>query len=932
MDELELQGKFKSKKVIISFIVFAVILVTLPVTLFLSQKTQIFKSKADNTLFSCPKIDIVSTDVVDLSALALNKINPEEQKAIEGNLQNNEDEVVSAVRDKNAFFANSEAVVRFRTKLIERKNLMLQAMRQKPEAAWANLANDATGRNIASGTQDCVEKETTLEGRVEISHADFFEEKTSSVLVTLITDDDQRYKLYRTGIPKILLKSGMRVRITGYLLENSLLYNGEDEKSVTVLDPNLTANLNSKENNNKNVLGAQTESPTVGHQKVAVIFSTFDDSPKPQFTIEEAKTQVFPRVKDFYHQISYGKLDFDFDYYGFYSVSMDKEGRRNTATAPIIKAADSDINFNDYKYIIMVAPWDSYPGISTSGPVLVHTDDGDIRSAIAWIQIGFFDNLAKYPAIRDNVARLIEHELGHGLGLGHASSLSCGSETFSNTCRKQENQKEYGDNFDIMGSGYGDFNAAFKDQIGWLEPSDIETVNSSGTFDLKPIESGLKGVKALKIPRIHNSYLYIEYRQPLGVDFNLGKVNGHITDVFEGALLRLFPAVFILPNGNFQSLLLDASPPAELNGMYTPTLLPGKSFTDPDTGNIIKVVEKKEDSLIVSVILGTNSLPDPPEIFSGDVNTSFDPWVIWLTGKNLNGKLSAQVFGWDKVKWENDLPVDVSADGTWLSFQLTSNQLPSNCNKDQTCVITVSIYNQNTKRFSNELSVNIPPYKPKIEVVITKGGVATSYSPWVAWFQGQGLKPGLLVQLEDNGIKWGEDLPITLSEDRSWLSVQLPGKTPPSGCNIGKNCYVTAKLSDKSTGQFSNELMLNLPATNENTPVPATPSPLPTPTSPPSPVISNAGTNTSYNPWVVWVAGTNLNKDLLVKVYDSGTQWGEDLTFTLSADGTWGSFQLPANIPPSKCNVGRECAVEIKLYQSNGTLSNGFSLNLPQSQ
>jgi hypothetical protein len=57
-------------------------------------------------------------------------------------------------------------------------------------------------------------------------------------------------------------------------------------------------------------------------------------------------------------------------------------------------------------------------------------------------------------------ARLIVHELGHTFGLGHAAAVS--------VCTSWCVTDEQGDLFSPMGSGFVDFNAYEKEQLGWI--------------------------------------------------------------------------------------------------------------------------------------------------------------------------------------------------------------------------------------------------------------------------------------------------------------------------------------------------------------------------------------------------------------------------------------------------------------------------------
>jgi hypothetical protein len=71
---------------------------------------------------------------------------------------------------------------------------------------------------------------------------------------------------------------------------------------------------------------------------------------------------------------------------------------------------------------------------------------------------------------------LAGHELGHTLGLGHASRWRCSS------CALEE----YGNAFSVMGGGDGDLNAWEKSRLEWL--TGTVRARAAGTYELGPVE------------------------------------------------------------------------------------------------------------------------------------------------------------------------------------------------------------------------------------------------------------------------------------------------------------------------------------------------------------------------------------------------------------------------------------------------------------
>jgi hypothetical protein len=75
--------------------------------------------------------------------------------------------------------------------------------------------------------------------------------------------------------------------------------------------------------------------------------------------------------------------------------------------------------------------------------------------------------------VRCDIEGVYAHELGHNLGMRHASTTT----------------NPYGDNSDIMGasSALYKINAPHHDQMGWLPDSEILEVTESGSYDIAPL-------------------------------------------------------------------------------------------------------------------------------------------------------------------------------------------------------------------------------------------------------------------------------------------------------------------------------------------------------------------------------------------------------------------------------------------------------------
>jgi hypothetical protein len=158
---------------------------------------------------------------------------------------------------------------------------------------------------------------------------------------------------------------------------------------------------------------------------------------------------------------------------------------------------------------------------------------------------------------------VVGHELGHNLGLPHASFWFTGDQSSIGPGRLEE----FGDPFDAMGfpgTSTSHFNVRFKNYLGWIPDSDAPVVLANGTYRLTAQDHpSAQGVRALQVPRSPLQSYWLEFRQ----FFN----NRSVTN---GVTLR-WGTTNIFDN----TLLLDTTPGTP-QGKQDPSILVGRTFSD----------------------------------------------------------------------------------------------------------------------------------------------------------------------------------------------------------------------------------------------------------------------------------------------------------------------------------------------------------------
>lgn len=452
----------------------------------------------------------------------------------------------------------------------ERKQAMVNLIAEDPEAANRVVFPDKLRASLPADVNANIESPASAEGTLEVLHGEQFDEKDNKLSnpfyeYTLRGADNRTTKLHFKGEGPTSAGGG-KIKVKGLQLGADMATTTQD---VTVTSPPPTV--------------AATTAMTPS--KVAVILLNFSDNTTQPWTTDQVKASVFgatkPSDNNYYEEQSFnkvgltGKISADGDVFGWYRIANTTTtcdyGTWSTNAAAAAKAAGIDLT--GYDHIIY-----AFPYISSCG----WGGMGQTPGSTTWIN-GYATHVS-----------IVGHELGHNFGAHHSSSYTCkdsagATVTISTSCT----QDEYGDIYDIMGGGsfgsYSHMNIFHKGRVGYLAAGNTQTVTTSGTYNIAPLETGATGTQALRIPVIYSStgaptmYYYLEYRKVYGYDSYpvlyssaSSSVTANSSNLTNGGIL-----VHMAPDyTTVQTKLLDMNPSTSGN-FQDAGLITGMTFNDP---------------------------------------------------------------------------------------------------------------------------------------------------------------------------------------------------------------------------------------------------------------------------------------------------------------------------------------------------------------
>ena len=371
--------------------------------------------------------------------------------------------------------------------------------------------------------------ESVYRGKLEVRHSDDFQQGRGKTQWGLVTRG-RRLRLRPTALTRA--RSGDRVvvrgRRTGRWIEGRVRRRG----------------------------GAGVRKASVlGDRSVAVIAFNFASDTRTPWTTAAIEGDILTDPDSsaaFYREQSYDGIRLDGDVFGWYTIAA------NPATCSFSDVdawaaqarAAAGLSSSDYDHFVYVFPQQASCGWAGLG---------ELPGKESWLN-------------GTTTVRVAAHELGHNMGLHHASSLTCTSGGTQVTKSSSCSADEYGDPFDVMGLSARPSGAWHLNKLGVLGPANVQVANGSGTYTVSSALSQRPGPVLLRVPTGSSTTYYydVEIREDGSIFDNWDATSA----VVNGVTLHWNPSNSRIE----QTMLLDATP--GVGGFTDSSLRPGQTFSD----------------------------------------------------------------------------------------------------------------------------------------------------------------------------------------------------------------------------------------------------------------------------------------------------------------------------------------------------------------
>lgn len=432
---------------------------------------------------------------------------------------------------------------------------------------------------------------SAVEGTLRAWHGDTF---STPVDVGVGIDTTLEGIVNVTGAPKD----------NGRLLGRRVRGEGARSGQTLALDGGLTAT------------GSSALAAVTGSKSVAVLLFNFSNNAAQPWTATAVRNVVFDgatSVAAYYADASYGALSLSGDVYGWYSIDSPDTGCAYTtwASEARAKAQAAGVSLGSYQYVVY-----AFPRTTSCG----------------WAGLAYLPGTGSWINGAMTL-RVVGHELGHNLGVHHASTLRCSDGGSPSVVTGSCSADEYGDPFTIMGSASTRLHHNWhRAQLGWAVGT--QTVTTTGIYNLPPAELASGAPRLLRVPRNDGTYLNLEFRQPSGNFDTFPATDAAVT----GVSVRIAPDAGTI----VQSRLVDATPGT--SSFADAPFLAGSSFTDPLSRATVTVVSVSPAGASVSITFEPDTAPpSTPTSLSATTLSSSSIRLAWGAATDNVGVTGYQI-------------------------------------------------------------------------------------------------------------------------------------------------------------------------------------------------------------------------------------------------------------------------------------------------
>lgn len=481
--------------------------------------------------------------------------------------------------------------------LTARKTKILERMESGDKNVSSQFMPEEIRSRMPDTLRDLLEEKVEASGELSVLYVDGIKEEDSRIEYELDIKDDtsentekQRVFFEKGREPKV--RSGSRVKVKGYSLDNKLFA------------------LSDSGQPSAQVISQPVLSDVAGTKSLLVVLLNFANDASQPFTRDAVYGSVFTNpdsTNALIKEGSYNKVSLSGTVTNWITLNTSVGSVCDTGTwINMGEQAAASYNPSGYNYVQFI-----FNGISTS--VCNWGGQAYVGGNRSWIN-------GMYAAHGSKA-----HELGHNFGAYHAGFYDCGGAQISSSC----SFNEYGEYNSKMGAANNfQFNPVHRIQFAWIPSSQVQAVNSSGSYTISRDYSTSTAPKVLKINKPDTGEVYyVAYKQAAGFNASVGEGNT------KGV------SIYVMPSGGFYSASKLLS--LQSGGGYTNSALwDGGSFTDSVNGITVNQVSHTEDSVTVSVSLSTPACsPANPTVIISPATSTGKPgaakaYTVSVTNNN----------------------------------------------------------------------------------------------------------------------------------------------------------------------------------------------------------------------------------------------------------------------------------------------------------